>query len=78
MLVSAVVPMVLDVGAAIAMNVVLGTDFPPDVLELGWSATWWAMPTHASVPKGRGFPSGESRRTSQATATAPVHVARSG
>lgn len=34
-LVSAVAPMVLDSGAAVAMNATLGTDFPADVIELG-------------------------------------------
>ncbi|MDH3227113.1 MAG: hypothetical protein OEM67_08510 [Thermoleophilia bacterium] len=32
---SAVVPMVLDTGAAVALNATLGTDLPADTLELG-------------------------------------------
>lgn len=34
-LMSAVVPMILDSGAAVAMNAALGTDFPADQIELG-------------------------------------------
>lgn len=34
-LISAVVPMTLDSGAAVAMNAALGTDFPADEIELG-------------------------------------------